>query len=175
MIFGALSGIMFFALFFVSHVVYFFFRPHSDRARVLLGFLALILFCELICIVIAFVGLNYSGLLSHGGIFMAVLWGWLTILCLFVLYMPFYLSVARSLTVESMIYIINNSQQGRCSIKQLYEEFASKSVVNGRLATMKSKGWLIYSDGVYKLTRKSVIVAKLFRFLKDLWQLGAGG
>jgi hypothetical protein len=174
MIFGALSGILWFAFFLLAHIVYFFVHPYSTRAKVLFRFLALILSCELISVVVASVGLPYSGLLMDGGIFMAVLWGWLMILCLFVLYMPFYLAVARSLTVETMI-LINNRQEGQYSIEQLQEIFVSKSLVSGRLETMVLNGWLSRCGDGYVLTGKGRFIAKCFRFMKKLWNLGTGG
>ena len=174
MIFGALSAILWFALFLMAHIIFFSFYPNVRRAKVILYLLAFILFGEVISTSVAFFCLTDSNDLIRGGILMAVIWGCLTILCLFVLYMPFYYAVTTSLSVESMI-LINNRQQGQYSVEQLQEIFVSKSLVSGRLETMVLNGWLARCGDGYMLTGKGRFIAKCFRFMKKLWNLGAGG
>jgi hypothetical protein len=174
MIFGALSAILWFALFVIDQMIFFSFYPKAQRAKFILFLLAFFLFGELMSISIAFFCLPDSNDLIRGGILMAVIWGCLTILCLFVLYIPFYYAVATSLSVESMI-LINNRQQGQYSVEQLQEIFVSKSLVSGRLETMVLNGWLVRCGDGYMLTGKGRFIAKCFRFMKKLWNLGAGG
>jgi hypothetical protein len=174
MIFGALSAILWFALFVIVQMIFFSFYPNVGRAKVILYLLVFILFGELMSISVAFFCLPDSNDLIRGGIIMAVIWGCLTVFCLFVLYMPFYYAVAKSLSVESMI-LINNRQQGLYSVEQLKKIFVSKSLVSGRLETMVLNGWLSRCGDGYVLTGKGRFIAICFRFMKKLWNLGAGG
>jgi hypothetical protein len=174
MIFGALSAILWFVLFLMAHIIIFSFCPNARRAKVILYLLAFILLGEIASSGIAFFYLPDSNYLIREGILMAVIWGCLTILCLFVLYMPFYYVVATSLSVESLI-LINNRQQGQYSVAQLQEIFVSKSLVSDRLETMVLNGWLARCGDDYMLTVKGRFIAKYFRFIKKLWNLGLGG
>jgi hypothetical protein len=174
MIFGAFSALAWFAVFFMAHVLLFFVRPEIKRAKAILVLLALILAGEVLSVATAFHFFPGADFLLRGGLAMGILWGVLTILCLFVLYMPFYYVVDTSLSVESLI-LIEGRKKGSFSVAQLQERFVSKKLVGDRLETMASNGWLVRSGNGYGLTAKGWFAARVFLFMKNLWNLGAGG
>ena len=103
----------------------------------------------------------------------AVLVAMLSMSCLFVLYMPFYYTVAASLSVHSVIKL--RKAGGRMNRGALEQIFASREVVRRRLQTMVASGYLSGSDNCYRITERGRFVAATFKFMKAAWNLGAGG
>jgi hypothetical protein len=105
---------------------------------------------------------------------MAVIYGILVYVGLFVLYMPFYYTVVASLSVRTMVMVYGRPG-ARMPVAKLREEFVSKRLVGQRLATMTTNGFLVPRGDAYGLTRKGRVTAAMFSWLKKLWRLGAGG
>ena|SRR5438093_5021771 len=96
------------------------------------------------------------------------------LLSLFILYMPFYYSVANSLSIQTMI-AVEKAQDGMLDIRGLARAFTSETVIQKRLHTMAANGYVILDRRGYRLTKKGRLVARMFRGLKVVWKLGAGG
>jgi hypothetical protein len=105
---------------------------------------------------------------------MALVSGLLVMGCLFVLYMPFFFTIATSLSVQTMI-LVERSPGGRAEVQELRERFASRQLVAGRLQSMVANGYLVREGDCYRVTTKGRLVARLFGVLKHAWRLGAGG
>ena len=156
------SALIWFTIFLIGHLIYFNVNPAAMRAKFMMNLL-----------LIALLGhLASAMLLLQSDMVMSLLWGWLTILCLFVLYMPFYYVIATSLSVQSMILV---QTKGQYPLRQLQEAFVSRTLVGDRLSTMVANGYLVEVNGHYCLTPKGRRVARIFLFFKGLWKLGAGG
>lgn len=155
-------SLIWFAIFLVGHLVYFNINPHVKRAEFITRLLGVTLIGESISIII----------LIKNSMGLSLLWGWLMTFCLFVLYMPFYYVIATSLSIQSMILL---KIKGQYPLNQLQEAFVSKALVEGRLSTMVTNGYLIEMNKQYRLTPKGKKVAGVFIFLKNLWKLGSGG
>jgi hypothetical protein len=116
-----------------------------------------------------------DGVVTHGGSSMAVLWGLLTLVCLFILYMPFYYTVASSLSVRTLI-LLAGEPGGRLPIDEVRERFVSRALVGQRLKIMKTNGFLAPNDdGGFVLTSKGRAFATVFGQLKRFWRMDAGG
>ncbi|MBI2339345.1 MAG: hypothetical protein HYU99_03110 [Deltaproteobacteria bacterium] len=158
------SALIWFAIFFMGHLIYFNINPAVPRAKFIIGLL-----------LIALLGhLASTMLLLQSDLVMPLLWGWLTILCLFILYMPFYYAMDTSLSLQSLI-LVQTAPEQRYPVNQLRERFVSKNLVGGRLHTMRANGYLTEENGHYLLSSKGRFVARCFLFLKNLWKLGSGG
>jgi hypothetical protein len=172
MIFGALYGVFAFAVFFCVQLI--FIRSLSstqwlvwNKRGVLAALVVLSASTELMQ------GLTGSTWLTSGGWLLSALWGDLTFLCLYVLYMPFYFVVMTSLSVETLIML--HHRGGTLHVSQLQERFSSEAFVADRFATMSRNGMLRQTTDGYAVTEKSRQTIRLFLFIKSLWRLGAGG
>ena len=173
MILGLLAGLLWFALFLAAHLAVIRWARSEAKARI--GqrlFLA-----GLAGIAIGLwpaVTLLQGSVLAQGGLIMAMLWGILGYVGLFVLYMPFYYTVVASLSVRTVIRLHQRPDR-RMPIAELQEEFASRRLVGQRLATMTANGFLADRVSGYAPTSKGRSIATIFSWLKRFWQLGAGG
>lgn len=118
-------------------------------------------------------GLYGSAWLASGGWLFGALWGCLTFLCLYVLYMPFYFVVMTSLSVESLIML--DKAGGSLRISRLQDRFTSEAFAADRFATMDRNGMLRQTPDGYVVTKKGRQTIRPFLFIKSLWRLGAGG
>jgi hypothetical protein len=116
----------------------------------------------------------HGSALAHGGLIMAILWGILTYVGLFVLYMPFYYTVVASLSVRTMV-MLHRRPGARMPIAELREEFVSRRLVGQRLATMATNRFLVDRGDGYTLSPKGRSTATVFCWIKRFWRLGAGG
>jgi hypothetical protein len=111
---------------------------------------------------------------AYRGFAQSFLPGMMTMLCLFVLYMPFYFTIAASLSVQSLI-LIARAPHGRMPLVELREHFASRQILEQRLETMVRNGYLFRSGERYHPTAKGKLVGRAFQVVKRCWKLGAGG
>jgi hypothetical protein len=173
MILGLLAGLLWFALFFAAHLAVIRWARLESKARmnqrVFLAGLAGIA----ISLWPASAVLHGSAL-AHGGLIMAILWGILTYVGLFVLYMPFYYTVVASLSVRTMV-MLHRRPGARMPIAELREEFVSRRLVGQRLATMATNRFLVDRGDGYTLSPKGRSTATVFCWIKRFWRLGAGG
>lgn len=100
--------------------------------------------------------------------------GIMVLLCLFVLYMPFYYVVATSLSVRTLIQV-QRGTEGRRSVEELMGTFVSEELARQRLETMAANGYLVVGDGGFGVTAKGRCVAGISRLVKRAWRLGLGG
>ncbi|TKS58080.1 MAG: hypothetical protein EWM73_03637 [Nitrospira sp.] len=115
-------------------------------------------------------------LMTHqegGKLLQAILVSNLSMACLFVLYMPFYYTIATSLSVRSLIFIASRREATTLSV--LLATFASEDIVRKRMQLMAHNRYLFKDDEGFRLTRRGLFVARVFTCLKRLWSLGPGG
>jgi hypothetical protein len=101
------------------------------------------------------------------------IFGTMTISCLFVLYTPFYYVVSNSLSVQSIIVLLE--RQGRLARADLYEKFAGRQLLQGRLDTLARSGYVVRDGAAFRLTQRGHRLIAPFLALKALWRLGPGG
>jgi hypothetical protein len=98
----------------------------------------------------------------------------LALLCAFIVYMPFYYTIAASLSVQTMI-TLEAAPHGNTPLTLLQRQFASLSILEGRLESMAANGYLTRSGACYRLTGKGRVTARVFQWFKKCWRLGPGG
>jgi hypothetical protein len=172
MIAGALYGVFAFTMFFCVQVI--FIRWLSPNQW---------LVWNKRCVVAALVILSAStGLMQNlmgptwlttGGWLLGALWADLTLLCLYVLYMPFYFVIMTSLSVETLIMLQRSG--GALRVAQLQDRFASEAFAADRFATMSRNGLLRLTTNGHAVTEKGRQTTRPFLVLKSLWRLGPGG
>jgi hypothetical protein len=171
-ILGLLGGLAAFAIFFAVNLLIVRFCAADARPRWTQRALvscAVALVAGLWLGVIALQG----SVVAHGGWLMGSVWGLLTYFGFFVLYMPFYYTIVASLSVQSIILI--RRQPNGTEIAELREQFASRRLIEQRLATMAINGFLARNNGSYTVTAKGRILGRAFSLIKKGWRLGDGG
>jgi len=111
----------------------------------------------------------------HGvqAVILAATMATLTSACLFALYVPALYTVLTSLSVQTMMLLRHRG--GALSEAELYDRFASRKIMEQRLATLLSSGYVAHDGPSYRLTPRGRAIAKFFRPIKILWNLGPGG
>jgi hypothetical protein len=94
--------------------------------------------------------------------------------CCWVSYMPFYYSIATSLSVQTVILVRQAGMAG-CSMAFLESLFASKTVLEKRLQILVDNGYLNKDGDRFRATPKGQRISRVFSYLKRIWRLGAGG
>ena len=174
MIVGLIAGLFWFAAFLVGQLVVLRYAPVLVRPRatnlVLAGCLVgTAVSALLVCL------LARPSDLTHGGGGIGMIWGELTLISLFVLYMPFYYTVAASLSIRTLV-LLASTLDGRKPIVAVREQFVSRALVGQRLEIMRANGFLTGSrDGSFTLTLKGRLLARIFAALKRFWRMDAGG
>ena len=97
----------------------------------------------------------------------------LTSACLFALYVPALYTVLTSLSVQTIMLL--RRRGGALPEVELYERFASRKIMEQRLATLLAGGYVATDGPSYRLTPRGRAIAKFFRPIKILWNLGPGG
>jgi hypothetical protein len=97
----------------------------------------------------------------------------LTSACLFALYVPALYTVLTSLSVQTMMLL--RCRGGALPEAELYDRFASRKIMQERLATLLANGYVAPDGPSYRLTPRGRAIAKFFRSIKILWNLGPGG
>jgi len=111
----------------------------------------------------------------HGmqAVILAVTTAALTSACLFALYVPALYTVLTSLSVQTMMLL--RLRGGALPEAELYDRFASRKIMEQRLATLLASGYVAPDGPSYQLTPRGRAIAKVFRPVKILWNLGPGG
>jgi hypothetical protein len=104
MILGLVAGLLWFALFFAAHLAVIHWVPSKSKARINQR-LFLAGFAGIPVSLWPATALLRGSALAHGGLIMAILYGGLSYVGLFVLYMPFYYTVVASLSVRTMVML----------------------------------------------------------------------
>jgi hypothetical protein len=106
-------------------------------------------------------------------VILAAMMAALTSACLFALYVPALYTVLTSLSVQTMMLL--RRRGGALPEAELYNRFASCKIMEQRLATLLRSGYVTHDGPSYRLTPRGRAIAKLFRPIKILWNLGPGG
>lgn len=101
------------------------------------------------------------------------LYGVAVVACSFVLYMPFYYTIAASQSVQ-LVIDVHAAPQG-LSREQIRQRYPVDKTLSGRLETLVWAGYVTEADGRFRLTAKGRLVSRPFRLVKELWRLGPGG
>ena len=111
----------------------------------------------------------------HGirAVSLAAMMAALTSACLFALYVPALYTVLTSLSVQTMMLLRHRG--GALPEAELYDRFASRKIMEQRLATLLASGYVAPKGPSYQLTPRGRAIAKFFRSVKILWNLGPGG
>ncbi len=166
---GIISGAIWFFIFLAIQILWFHLVTVEHCAKLIVSILAWCLVAHLGTIML----LNY-GIQLPGQIVLRMFYGSLTMGCLFILYMPFYYTIATSLSIQTLIYL-ESAPSRAWSVGELQRRFASKEIVSGRLKVMVANGYLTGNDGKYRVAYKGLLVAKVFGYLKHIWRLSPGG
>jgi hypothetical protein len=112
---------------------------------------------------------------QHGmqAVILAATMAALTSACLFALYVPALYTVLTSLSVQTMMLL--RRRGGTLPEAELYDRFASRNIMEHRLATLLGSGYVALEGSSYRLTPRGRAIAKVFRIVKILWNLGPGG
>jgi hypothetical protein len=173
MIIGLLAGLLWFVFFFAASLAGVRWARPERKARINQRLFLAGLAGTAISLWPAAVVLHGTPL-GHGGVMMAILYGILGYVGLFVLYMPFYYTVMASLSVQTMV-LLHRRPGDHMPIAELREQFVSRGLVGQRLATMAANGFLVPRGDAYALSPKGRWTAAIFNWLKRFWGLGAGG
>ena len=166
---GTISGAVWFFIFLVIHVLWFHLVTVERCAELILNVLGAC-FAAHVCTILVL----DSGVHPAGQIVLRMCYGALVMGCFFILYMPFYYTIATSLSVQTLI-VLELAPTKAMRMDELRERFASAAVVEGRLNVLVANGYLIGKDGTYRVAPKGRMVAKVFGYLKEVWKLGPGG
>jgi hypothetical protein len=111
----------------------------------------------------------------HGmqAVILAAMMAALTSTCLFALYVPALYTVLTSLSVQTMMLL--RRRGGALPEAELYDRFASRKIMEQRLATLLGSGYIATDGPSYRLTPRGRAIAKFFRRINILWNLGPGG
>lgn len=115
-----------------------------------------------------------KGFVSNTALVFWALAAILTYGALLALYLPFYYSIVASLSLQSLI-LLSKQPRGSLPIAELRQYFASLPLVEKRLATMATNGFLIKQGDAYVLSAKGRSTAIIFSWVKTFWRLGPGG
>jgi hypothetical protein len=111
----------------------------------------------------------------HGvqAVILAAMIAALTSACLFALYVPALYTVLTSLSVQTMMLLRRRGDA--LPEAELYDRFTSRKIMEQRLATLLASGYVATDGSSYRLTPRGQAIAKCFRTVKVLWNLGPGG
>jgi hypothetical protein len=163
---GVIAAVAWFSGFVAAHVVGW--RAGRSNARWLSTSYMISAFGTLVTVT----GLT-AGSETIATVLLAVLLALMTSACLVILYVPAVYTVLTSLSVQTMIVLRRSG--GAVPEAKLYDHFANRPIVEGRLATLVASGYLAADGSRFRLTSRGRRVAKIFAFIKEFWKLGAGG
>ena len=101
------------------------------------------------------------------------LFGMSVVACAFLLYMPFYYTVAASQSIQLVIDI--HATPDGLSVEEIRARYPPHGILAGRLKTLLWAGYVTEMDGRFALTWKGRLTSRPFRAVKALWRLGPGG
>ena len=162
---GVAAAAAWFLVFFLAHVGGL--RAGFENARWLL-----------ISYAACFLGALVTAILlvwQHGmeAVILAAMMAALTSACLFALYVPALYTVLTSLSVQTMMLL--RRRESALPEAELYDRFASRKIMEQRLATLLASGYVAPKGPSYQLTPRGRAIAKFFRLIKILWNLGPCG
>jgi hypothetical protein len=99
--------------------------------------------------------------------------GMSAVACAYLLYMPFYYTIAASQSVQLVIDI--HAAPHGLSVEEIRARYPVDEILAGRLETLLWAGYVTAMDGRFTLTGKGRLTSRPFRAVKALWRLGPGG
>ena len=165
---GVLLGAGWFLIHLATQIAMFHLVDLRQRLRAIVALLG----ASMVGALFTITGLAHTGWLVDATL--AALTSLLTMMCLWVLYMPFYFVIAASLSVRTLI-MLASSEDGTLTLEQLETCFASAAVLKDRLAMMEAYRNVAARGPVFTVTPKGRTIAAAFSGLKRIWELGAGG
>lgn len=145
----------------VAHFALLHWAPIERRARAFVGVFAG-----------AAVAHAVTALLLGAGPWRAA-YGVVLVFCAFILYGPFYYTIAASFSVRILVDLVG--VHGGLTPDELRKRYPVDDIVDGRLRTLVASGYLRPSGSVFALSPKGAAIAGPFRLVKALWRLGPGG
>jgi hypothetical protein len=100
-------------------------------------------------------------------------YGAVLVACAFLLYMPFYYTIAASFSVRMLVALAREPEGVALAILRARHPF--ETILDQRFATLVASGYACADGAAYRLTAKGVLVARTFGAVKRLWCLGPGG
>lgn len=167
MIIVILLSSLWFAMCIIIQFITFFLAEEISRATIqknalILGFIGLVLSIYI--------------LMPAGSLLLGIVYGLAFYSCFFVLYTPFYYTIATSLSVQSLLIMLRDLEhQQSTSYDKLFNGFASKDLIQKRLDLMVNNGYIYIDQDLFRLTSKGRAFAIVFGSLKKIWRLGSGG
>ena len=170
---GIAVGVAWFGAIIIAHLTVLWTTESSVRPRIsqivfLVGVIGILL-----TLILLSVGLGKASVSNTALVFWALA-AILTYGALLALYLPLYYSIVASLSLQSLI-LLSKEPRGSLPIAELRQYFASLPLVEKRLATMATNGFLIKQGDAYVLSAKGRSTAIIFSWIKTFWRLGPGG
>lgn len=163
---GVIGGVLGFVAFAIAHVLGS--RAGAPNARLLGLAFPLSTLCGAVLAVALAIAFGMSASIALAAILALLVTG-----SLFVLYAPALYVVLTSQSVEILIWL---HVQGRYAPETAaYDRFASRAVVEDRLATLEGSLYLLRDGEILRLTARGRSIASMFKAIGNLWKLGAGG
>jgi len=100
-------------------------------------------------------------------------YGAVLVACAFLLYMPFYYTIAASFSVRILVGLAREPDGVPLAI--LRARYPFETILAQRFATLVASGYARADGAAYRLTPKGVLVARTFLAVKRFWRLGPGG
>src|SRR5439155_23122410 len=97
---------------------------------------------------------------------LGVVFGAMTMSCLLLLYTPLYYVVTNSLSVQSIIFLLE--RRGSLPREALYDRFASRHLLQGRLETLLSSGYVVVDGPAFRITPRGRRLIAPFLAIKSL-------
>lgn len=145
----------------IAHFALLHWAPVERRARALVG-----------VFVGAAAGHAVTAMLLGAGPWRAV-YGVVLVFCAFILYGPFYYTIAASFSVRILVDLAGTP--GGLAPDELRRRYPVDDILAGRLRTLVASGYLWPSGSAFALSPKGAAIARPFRLVKALWRLGPGG
>ena len=175
MLAGLISASIWFGMFIVGHIAAFRLASVQRRSKLIIRLFATAIAGHLACVAVLDV-ITTGGLAGLGSsLLLSAICGVLLLLCLLVLYMPFYYTLNTSLSVETLA-ILGRSTVDRLPTQEMERRFTSLAFLQDRLATMQANGYLEKENrDLWILTPRGRRIATVMNTVNRLLSLGPGG
>jgi hypothetical protein len=162
MIFGILSGVFWFLVFLTCKIGILHHYRIKNKSRIIIRLFLITILAGLVLSV--FLGRSIPEITI----------GLVVMFSFFILYMPFYYTIASSVSIQSLV-LLAEKRTHTSTMGELKQRFASAEIVSYKLKSMENSGLLLSNGETYKVTLKGRFVAWAFGLIKSIWNLGPGG
>ena len=172
MLVGTISAVVWFTAFLAAQLAAYRAFGIRHRSKFIMRVFVLAMAGHLATVVWIWV---FDGAPQHFRPVLSLACGVLLLMCLFILYMPFFYTLSTSLSVETLS-ILDSSPGRRLPYSEVTYRFTSEAFVLDRLETMRANGYFTVTDAsCFRLTTRGERVARTFDKVKAALALGAGG